>query len=393
MPRAASLLELSEEQVLFFRAGRSHLAGPGAATAGAAAAAILGAQSQQLGPALLALSQRTKGRPTADQLREQMFGEQRNLVRIWGQRDTVHIYRADADWHWVTAARSAWKPGGRQGAMPDARTLKKAQQILRKQEKPLKRSDIFDLVPSSLVREMEQRIGSKKEALRYAAGRLLWKLVLAGDACIGEKAGQEQTYPSRSSWFPKLKWPTPLPDAHDACTELTKRYLSLHGPATAADIAHFFGATTKNAASWLERIEAQIGLLNVRSPDRTDLVALKTDRNSLKRTPPSNLTDWSVRLLPMWDTLLMAHADKGWTVPDPQERKAIWKPSAVVAATVLARGRIVATWTHKKAGRVLKIEIQPLSLWRDRKHVGGLRREAKAIANHLGLKEAQVKII
>ena len=47
--------EFTEEQVLWFRARRTHLAGPGAKDVAAAARAILGAQAQQPNPALHAL--------------------------------------------------------------------------------------------------------------------------------------------------------------------------------------------------------------------------------------------------------------------------------------------------------------------------------------------------
>jgi len=44
MPKQHTPVELSEEQVLFFRASRGHLVGPGAPDAVTAARAILGAQ-------------------------------------------------------------------------------------------------------------------------------------------------------------------------------------------------------------------------------------------------------------------------------------------------------------------------------------------------------------
>jgi hypothetical protein len=90
-------VEVSEDQVLHFRARRGHLAGPGAANATAAARAILGAQAQQIPPALLALSMRTRGRPSAEALRAQLFGSGRRLVRTWGQRDTLHVCDPAAD--------------------------------------------------------------------------------------------------------------------------------------------------------------------------------------------------------------------------------------------------------------------------------------------------------
>ena len=94
-------VDVSEEQVLLFRARRGHLAGPGARTVSEAARSIIGAQSQQLEPSLLALSIRTAGRPTAAAIRSEIFGDKRTLVRTWGQRDTIHVYDARAHWRRV----------------------------------------------------------------------------------------------------------------------------------------------------------------------------------------------------------------------------------------------------------------------------------------------------
>ena len=85
-------LKLTEEQVLWFRARRGHLAGPGAVSAREAVRAILGAQSQQQQPSLIGVSQRTRGRPTSAELEEELFGKSPTLVRTWGQRDTLFLF-------------------------------------------------------------------------------------------------------------------------------------------------------------------------------------------------------------------------------------------------------------------------------------------------------------
>ena len=117
---------LTEDQVLWFRARRGHLAGPGAPDPGAAARAVVGAQSQQLGPSLHALSLRTKGRPTASALEARLFEDGRDLVRTWGQRDTVHVYDPASEWPLVLAALPLWAAPGRRGAMPTEKDVDEA---------------------------------------------------------------------------------------------------------------------------------------------------------------------------------------------------------------------------------------------------------------------------
>ena len=104
-------LKLTEEQALFFRARRGHLTDGGAETPAQCAQDLLGLQAQQLAPGLLALSQRLKGRPSARQLEHSMFGAERDLVRTWGQRDTIHIYDAQKTWAQFISARRQWPSG------------------------------------------------------------------------------------------------------------------------------------------------------------------------------------------------------------------------------------------------------------------------------------------
>jgi hypothetical protein len=381
---------VTEEQVLFFRARRGHLAGPGAPTPKAAARAIVGAQAQQLPPALLGLSLRTKGRPTAAAVTAKLMTAPRTLVRTWGQRDTLFLYDP-ADWAKVVAARAEWAPGGRGGPMPSEATLVKARALMAAAPGPVTRTDLLPIAPASYARAVAARAkAAGMDAKRLAAARLVWRLAQEGDACLGPNAGSERTYATRAAWFPKLDWPAARPDAVTAAAALTLRYLAVHGPATATDIGHFFGARVANVRRWLETIAGE--LTDVRCDGRTGLLARTADLRDLRAKPPTGATAWPLRLLPLWEAMLMAHADKTWTVPDEADRKLVWRKAAFVAAVALDRGRAVATWTQTKRGRRLAVEVEPLSAWRKTRHAAGVKREAAEVAAHLGLEGADVTL-
>ncbi len=382
------MIEVTEEQVLYFRARRGHLAGPGATNAVAAARAIIGAQSQQLPPSLLALSLRTKGRPTAAKLSAAILAS-RKLVRTWGQRDTLHVYDP-ADWADVVAARAQWAPGARGGPYPTEPMLAKALKVMKAAPGPVTRTDLLGVAPKSYVRAVGERAGAASlDAARFAAARLIWRIAQRGDACVAEKVGAEQTYATRSAWFPKLKWPKKA--ALSSAAALTGKYLAVYGAATATDVAHFFGARVSNAKLWLAELDGK--LTPVHCGDRKGLLALTRDVPDLMTKPPAVVTAWPLRLLPLWESMLMGHADKTWTVPDEAERKQVWRKAAFVAAVAIARGRVVATWTQKKTRRGrLVVEVQPLSRWQTSKHAAQVRREAKAVAAHLDLDDADVTI-
>ena len=142
------VIEVSEEQVLYFRAVRGHMAGPGAKDAVVAARDIIGAQAQAVGTGILALSQRTKGRPSAKKIQAMFGGKNRKLVRIWGQRGTMHMYAPD-DWRTIIAAFAEWAPTQRRGPMPSDATLDKALAVITERASAT-RKDIIDIAPRAL---------------------------------------------------------------------------------------------------------------------------------------------------------------------------------------------------------------------------------------------------
>ena len=138
MAKQPTEFDLTEHQVLHFRARRGHLAGAGAADAAAAACAIIGAQSQQLSPSLLALSMRMKDRPTAAALKQRLLDPPREIVRTWGQRGTLFAYDP-ADWELIIAARREWTTDGRRGAMPPEKLVVRAWELVQSESEPVTR--------------------------------------------------------------------------------------------------------------------------------------------------------------------------------------------------------------------------------------------------------------
>ena len=395
MAFSPSTLEISEEQILYFRARRGHLAGPGAVDPATAAQDLLGAQAQQIAPALLALSQRTAGRPSAVEIHAQMADAPRTLVRTWGQRGTLHIYHAAADWRNFNLVQFDWIVGSRRGLMPPTATVNKVRKLMERSAEPWTRTDLDGLIPAKYLKDAEEFVVAHKMAahtsFRFAAGRILWVITLNGDASLGQKIGAEQSYVSRKQWFPKLAWLSPSSQTQKKNeitkigAQLARRYLSLYGAATTKDISHFFGCKVSEAKVWVADLQANDQLINVQCGNRKSLLAMANDADSLQDKPPTALTKWPIRLLPLWDSMMMGHHDKSWTVPNDADRKRIWRSGAYVAATIIDRGRVVGIWTHRVKGKKLTVEVEPLSGWKKSRHEAAVKRELKTIAAHFGV--------
>lgn len=361
-------MNLDGDQVRAFRSWRGHLSGPGATDGSAAARAAVGIQAQIEGPAWWALSLRTAARPTAAAIKARVL-DARTLVRTWAQRDTLHLFGV-ADWPWFAAADRLWSQTGRSTVRAPDDVLAVARDRLRAQA--CTRSDLADLVTEPMREQMALRVG-EEQAVRYAAGRIPWQLAHLGEVCLGPKRKSEQSYVHRETWLTDP--PAFDRDPAEAALELTRRYLGTYGPASAQDVAHFFGARVPLARAWIEALADECTPVHC---DGRDLVARTIDLEALRQ--PYDAA--SPRLLAAYDSVLMAHADKRWTTPDEAERKAVWKRSAVVAATVMADGRIVATWTHKVRASGVTITVTPLSGWRP-EFSSALQPDADRLAAHL----------
>jgi len=367
-------ITMNTQQVRAFRARRTLLTEPGAEHVAGTARHIIGLQAQVDSCAIHALSMRCAERPDAASIKRVVL-EDRALVRTWGQRDTLHLYASD-DLPWIIAARGVWKQTGRRGGMPSDELLDDMAAVFEDAGDGLVRSDLIGHIPGSYVDELRDHPGAGTKPERFAASRIIWLLARRGDIVFGPMAGKERAYVWRASWLPGLEWVEH--DAIDACQELTRRYLSVFGPATPKDVAHYMGAKVTDARAWMKSMAEE--LVQVEVPGKKELAAMAEDADELV----AGAEPWPARLLPAYDTVLMGHADKRWILPDAGEEKAIWKKAAVVSAVAVDRGVIVATWAHKKRTRAVDVTLSPMTDW-DTSMREDLEGDAERFAAHLGL--------
>ncbi|MET8975931.1 winged helix DNA-binding domain-containing protein [Streptomyces sp. NPDC004539] len=117
--------------------------------------------------------------------------------------------------------------------------------------------------------------------------------------------------------------------------ELILRYLGAFGPASVADIARFgmlYKGPVREALRGLGDAVEQL-----RGPEGVVLYdvpgAPRPDEDV--PSPP--------RLLPMWDSVLLAHADRGRVLPE-EYRRVVIRVNGDVLATVLVDGRVAGVW-------------------------------------------------
>ena len=164
--------------------------------------------------------------------------------------------------------------------------------------------------------------------------------------------------------------------AEESMRVLAWRYLEGFGPASAADIAQFGMVNRPRARSALLALAGDLQRLD--GPNGEELFdvpgALRPDEDT--PAPP--------RLMAMWDSVLLAHADRSRVIP-PDVRKSVMRMNGDVLPTLLVDGYVAGVWRTVE-GRIEATAFHPLSdeAWE------GLAAEARALQELLAARGSDV---
>ncbi|MBA2390300.1 MAG: winged helix DNA-binding domain-containing protein [Geodermatophilaceae bacterium] len=335
-------MKLADGQARWYRLRRSGLV-ERYDTPERVASVLVGVQAQILPAAGLSLWNRAPGLTHARF--DGLLHEERTLVKLWGQRGTLHLYPS-AEWPLVYSARSEqltwWERSleARGGSVERHNALITAIEGMLRERGTMGRSDLrtADL-------EMEDWHFS-------SWGGIFADLVRRGYACHAPQAGGEGRFAHREHWLPGLPWDPPAPD--EANAELTRRYLHAYGPATVHDFAYWRGVKVSAARRWLAALGDEVTAVEV---EDQPMLALRDDLPALAEAPPEREA-WPVRMLYRFDPLLLAHKDKGWLV-EPHNYARVWRAAGHIEGNLLEHGRIVATWRYDRKPSGLTITLSP----------------------------------
>ena len=357
-------MELSWDDVAWARIERSGLVEP-FETAVEVARVLIGVQSQFVPPAGLAIRNRLATDFASGDL-DDLLHDRRELLRLWGQRNTLHIYDA-ADWGTVVSASRAipmyrerlTELLGREEAELEA-AVGRVAEILRRVDRA-SRADFVAADPSL-------------EPWFEYGNALVMDLVRRGVACHGALVGGKSYFAHREVWLPEMRWDPP--STEDAGVELARRYFETYGPATVRDFAFWLGGTMRELKGWVEALGGELIEVSVEGVRMLDSVGRSESRRLVGETPPR--AEWPLHLLHRFDPLVLAHKDKRWIVDD-EHYKAVWRKAGYVEAVILKHGRIVGTWGYKKKARGIRIRIAPFNKLL-KKDVVIVEREAESAA-------------
>ncbi|NJN18859.1 MAG: winged helix DNA-binding domain-containing protein [Oscillochloris sp.] len=311
-----------------------------------AAGKLAGVQAQILPAAGIALWNRSPDFRAAD-LRRLLFKERR-LVKLWGQRGTLHLYATD-DWPLLHGAHADRPSYVERWVLAQGHDPAGYEQLIAQVAEALAargslgRSDLRALRATGLALSDGDLSGW---------GGIFSVLVRRGLACHGPAADGEARIVDRRHWVPELDWNPPA--AAIADLTLTRRYLHAYGPASIQDLAYWRGRTIAEARTWLAALADELVEVAI---DGAPQYLLRSDYDDLACEPPPR-DRWPVRLLGRFDSLLLGHKDKSWLI-DPEHYARVWRPAGHIEATLLVHGRIAGTWRYDWRGANLLLTVRP----------------------------------
>lgn len=142
------------------------------------------------------------------------------------------------------------------------------------------------------------------------------------------------------------------PEAHGSAIDgLVRRYLASFGPASVADICAFTLLTRPVVRGALEHLGPE--LIGYEGPDGTELHDLRSAALPAADAPAPP------RLLPMWESILLAYADRSRIIPDAY-RPLVIRRNGDVLATLLIDGLVAGVW-RLRDGAIEAAAFMPLS--------------------------------
>jgi hypothetical protein len=194
--------------------------------------------------------------------------------------------------------------------------------------------------------------------------------VAEGLICYGSGESNEITFIRVDQWLPHLT-PQPISPIEAQCA-LLRKYLRAYGPATLTDFAHWSGIPMQAVKPVRALLESELAEI---PGDKKRGLLLREDMAVLNSSPVATT---SIRLLPSFDSYLLAHRDKEHLV-NPKHYKRIYRSQWWISPVVLIQGSVAGVWSHKLQGKRLLVKIEPFGklskAWR-----AGIEREADRLA-------------
>ncbi|GEN81675.1 hypothetical protein AFE02nite_34090 [Actinotalea fermentans] len=266
------------------------------------------------------------------------------LARSWPMRGTLHTVAAE-DLPWMVELMTP---------RPRAASAKRRWQLDLDEDDVARARELAEAALAGTALTRAELLAVWDDAgLGTASGRgyhLIAELAQRGVLCLGPYRGTEQCFVLVAE---HVREPRRL-DGDAALAELALRFLTGHGPATAADLARWASLPLGSVRRGIAAVREQLTAVEVEGTEY--LLAPQTlDAYADLRTTARR----SILLVPGFDELILGYADRTMTLAAEHADRVVPGGNGVFRPTVVVGGRAVAVWRTAGTGRNRRLEVDP----------------------------------
>ncbi|KAJ3044463.1 hypothetical protein HDV00_001890 [Rhizophlyctis rosea] len=286
------------------------------------------------------------------------------LIRIWGQRGTLHIY-SPRDWPLICASVGPSVSAARVASVASGNvTGKDSRSAL---TKALARA-------KDILSEGEQVTRRDMEGLGFD-GRLFYSISMCttlqglGMRIDVSEGGESVLAPRVGDWETVSQT--------EALLDIAERYFTTYAPASEADFRYHFALTAGLSKPIVETLVEQGKITPVvvegtaadedggsgdakllETKGKTKATNKGGKKQQITYIPTAQVPFLSTLpptphiptlLLPRFDPLVLAHADKSMWIK-PEYKPSVWTKNGLIIGTVLVDGQILGIWKYTKDG-------------------------------------------
>jgi hypothetical protein len=353
------------EDIASFRLRRHHLLDEPPADPITICRDMCGVQAQVMSAAYLQLWTRNHA-ITRDEV-ESALWTARTLVKTSLMRQTLHLVPTDEFLLYISALRPS--------RFAQAMRVMDRCGISREESEALipRIMDILSAGPLSrpaIAAAIRPKASKRVRFWMENSWSLVRLPVAEGLVCYGKGEGNAVVFIRADQWLPNFK--PELMSATKAQCALLRKYLRAYGPATITDFSHWAGIPMQEVKPLLPVMEAELAEI---PGDKKSSYLPREDVAVLNK---SSVREVSIRLLPIFDSYLLAHRDKDHLL-SAQHYKRVYRNQGWISPVVLIDGAIAGVWSHKLQNKTLLVEIEPFGKV-SRAVRAGIEREAERLA-------------
>ena len=373
----SEMLKINWAQAAAWRVQRQHLDQRArAGTMLKVASRLCGLHAQVLSSAELTLWARVEG--LKRNAVQRALWEDRTLVKTWAMRGTLHLLPSDELPLWHSALGTsrrylrpvAWKNGFGLTMEELSRLTEAIATAL--EDRLLTRVELADE-----VRRLTGSATLGKKLGESSWGTILKPAAFAGGLCFGPSVGQCVRFTHPKSWVAARDAHKSKTDPQTATAAITRRYLSVYGPATFRDLARWWGGGGMSTARrWITALGEEACAVDL---EGTPAWMLSSHARELRDLPPIR----SVRLLPGFDQYVVAASRHAEHLLPCVLRSRVYRPQGWISPVLLVNGIMLGTWRHEIKSSRVEVVIEPfvkVPAWVR----GGAGEEAERLASFLG---------